>query len=296
MHIEKLTVNGRAYVSLGDLDHLRHNLIRDVYDRHEKDENGKITLTPEEIGEVGAYSHLMVELLGDELREAREKSRTADELRRNYDAVYDHIKSDFRLSSYVIEGEDEDGKVWFRKYCPYVPKDDEPDDEEHDDTPVFTGIRRLAMWWHDHYNAVCVCDALKERTKIESLRVVPAWRVFTDGKAEERLLKAIFGEGEKDEPSQRWCVFLAPEGDDTGMWFSGWLTYHEMLSKATREQCERLGMKMSDEKPMFTPNGQVWTFGSREEAEKEKTKIAENEPDLAGRLGVMVYEEAPTER
>ncbi|MBR0463426.1 MAG: hypothetical protein IJJ23_03480 [Clostridia bacterium] len=290
MRIEKLTVNGRRYVSLCDLDHMRHGLVKDIYDRYEKGEDGHIHMTPEDIGAVGAYSHLMVELLGTELREAREASKTADELRRNYDEVYERIRSEWRNSSYVIEGEDENGKFWFRKYCPYVPKDDKDvkTDDEHDDTPVFSTLKRDAMWWHDCYDAECACRELKARTGIESLKVVPAWRVFTDGKAEERLLKAIFGEDKKPVPSDRWCIFLEPEYDGEGMRFSGWLTYHEMLPKATRAQCERLGMKIGDEKPMFTPDGQVWTFGSREEAEKEKAKIAENEPDLAGRLGVMV--------
>ena len=40
--MEKITLNGKLYIGLGDFDNLRRNLIRDIYDRYERDENGEL--------------------------------------------------------------------------------------------------------------------------------------------------------------------------------------------------------------------------------------------------------------
>ena len=31
--MEKITLNGKRYIALGDFDHLRHNLSKDIYDK-----------------------------------------------------------------------------------------------------------------------------------------------------------------------------------------------------------------------------------------------------------------------
>ena len=57
--MEKITLNRRRYIGLAEFNHLRKNLIKDVYDRYERDENGKIPLSERDAGYIDALSHIM---------------------------------------------------------------------------------------------------------------------------------------------------------------------------------------------------------------------------------------------
>ena len=191
------TFDGKQYVALGDLNHLRRNLIQDIRDKYERGEDGQIHMEPEDVGQIGAYSHLMVELLKDQLDVAREEATDSESLRKNYDRVYDRIKREFEEDKYAIVATDKtQGEIV------YYARTDE--DESGKQTPVFTDNRRKAEVFEDHYVAQCRLDWLKEHTKgmgsaIDELHIEGLWLVYMNSDAQARLLRAIFGEDEGDE-------------------------------------------------------------------------------------------------
>lgn len=192
--MEKITLNGKRYIALGEFDHLRTNLVRDIYDRYERDENGQIHLSDADSGRVDAYTHIMTEIMSDELKAAHEEN--PEDLRAANQKVRDDIRAEFLDGRYMIVGGDDEGEVYFRKMCPYVPKDDE---DSGDDTPVFTSIKRLGKTWTDHYRATNYCKFLITETGIENLRVVPCWQVYMTDEQRKRLLEAIFRDtGDED--------------------------------------------------------------------------------------------------
>lgn len=188
--MEKITLNGKRYIALGEFNHLRHNLVRDIYDRYERDENGQIHLSPEDVGMVTAYTHIMIEIMKDELEAAHLVADSPETLKANHDKVYEDVRNEYIEGRYLIVGKDGDGEIYFRKMCPYVPKDDGDDDGES--TPVFTNMKRLAASWTDHYQATNFCSYLKNCTKMDELRVVPAWQVYMTAEQAKRLFDSIF--------------------------------------------------------------------------------------------------------
>ena len=207
--MKKITLNGKRYIALGELDHLCHNLVRDIWDKYEKDENGQIHPTPEDVGAVAAYGHIRVEILHDELEQARLNANSPETLRAEYDKVYKKMRDEYIEDRYLIVGKDGEEKIYFRKMCPYAPKPEheegtEPTDEEteeYEDTPVFTSMRRLADSWTDHYQATNFCEYLKRRTKMDNLKVVPAWTQYMTGDEAKKLLDAIFRDDDEDDAS-----------------------------------------------------------------------------------------------
>ena len=190
-------IDGKQYIALGDLDHLRRNLIQDIRDKYERGEDGQIHMEPEDVGQIGAYSHLMVEILKDQLDVAREEATDAESLRKNYDRVYDRIKREYEEDKYAIVATDKtQGEIV------YYARTDE--DESGKQTLVFTDERRKAEVFDDHYIAQCRLDWLKEHTKgmgsaIDELHIEGLWLVYMNSDAQARLLRAIFGEDEVDE-------------------------------------------------------------------------------------------------
>ena len=190
-------IDGKQYIALGDLDHLRRNLIQDIRDKYERGEDGQIHMEPEDVGQIGAYSHLMVEILKDQLDVAREEATDAESLRKNYDRVYDRIKREYEEDKYAIVATDKtQGEIV------YYARTDE--DESGKQTLVFTDERRKAEVFDDHYIAQCRLDWLKEHTKgmgsaIDELHIEGLWLVYMNSDAQARLLRAIFGEDELDE-------------------------------------------------------------------------------------------------
>ena len=195
--MEKITLNGKRYIALGEFDNLRHNLVRDIYDRYEKDENGQFHLSDIDMGQVSAYAHIMTEIMREELDEAHMNAEGPDGLRAANQKVRDKVRAEFLDGRYMIVGRDDDGEIYFRKMCPYVPKEGEEDDG--DSTPVFTGMKRLAATWTDHYQATNFCKFLTSETKIESLKVMPCWQVYMTEDEKRRLLEAIFRDADDEE-------------------------------------------------------------------------------------------------
>lgn len=195
--MEKITLNGKRYIALGEFEHLRHNLVRDIYDRYERDENGQFHLSPEDVGMVTAYTHIMVEIMQDELRAAHLDADSPESLKANHDKVYQEVKDEYLDGRYLIVGHDGEDEIYFRKMCDCAPK---PEGEEDDgeSTPVFTGMKRLAASWTDHYAATRFCSYLKKRTNIGDLEVLPAWRVYMTKEQMERLFNSIFRDEEQD--------------------------------------------------------------------------------------------------
>lgn len=191
------TFDGKQYIALGDLNHLRRNLIQDIRDKYERGEDGQIHMEPEDVGQIGAYSHLMVEILKDQLAVAREEATDSESLRKNYDRVYDRIKREFEEDKYAIVATDKtQGEIVY-----YARTDEDKDGKQ---TPVFTNERRKAEVFEDHFIAQCRLDWLKEHTKgmsgaIDELHIEGLWLVYMNSDAQARLLRAIFGEDEVDE-------------------------------------------------------------------------------------------------
>lgn len=193
------TFDGKQYVALGDLNHLRRNLIKDIRDKYERGEDGQIHMEPEDVGQIGAYSHLMVEILKDQLDVAREEATDAESLRKNYDRVYDRIKREYEEDKYAIVATD---KTQGKKKIVYFAHIDE--DKDGKQTPVFTDERRKAEVFDDHYIAQCRLDWLEGYMKgmgaaIDGLHIEGLWLVYMSDDAQTRLLRAIFGEDEGDE-------------------------------------------------------------------------------------------------
>lgn len=184
--MEKITLNGIRYISLSEFNHIRRNLVKDIYERYDKDENGQMHLSEFDQGQVAALSHIMTVIMDEEVHEAE----SPDEIRE----IHRKLDVEYTFHRYVIIGKDEETgeMVFFRKYCAIANEDEL--------TPVFTSIQRLAKTWTDHYRATVVCDVLREKTGDSTLKVEPAWiYLLPPGEAEKRLLNAIFGNDEKSE-------------------------------------------------------------------------------------------------
>lgn len=277
--------DGKQYIALGDLNHLRRNLIQDIRDKYERGEDEQIHMTPEDVGQIGAYSHLMVEVLKDQLHAAHEAATSAASLKRLHDEVYDRIKREWEEDKYAIVATD---KTQGEPKTIYFARMDEGDDGES--TPVFTDERRKAEAFDDYFIAQCRLDWLKEHTKdmgaaIENLHIEGMWLVWMDGNAQKRLLDAIFGEG--DGP---WCIFLEADPDDDSdapRWFAEWIKYIDDMPQGIKDWLEQAHVEPGESVPMFSlGGGDVMTFAYKGMAEKTAEKIADMYPQFKGRLRV----------
>lgn len=283
--MEKITLNGKRYIALGDLERLRHNLIRDIYDKYEKDENGQIHLSPEDMGWTGALHHLMVCVMEEEYKECAPDRKKCNEM-------HDAMRREQFIGKWCIVGSDPETKetVYFRKWCPYIAKDEDDDGE---DTPVLSSLRRDAKLYGDYYKAMLDCENVKKKFCKMDFAIRPGY--YVSGDAERRLLDAIFGSVDGDEGE--WCIFLEPDGEnEKGMWFSEWLKYREDLPDTLKEACEKMGMKEGTSAPMFVDEcGQCMIFKHKGMAEKQVEKIIEQYPDWKDKLHVMAYEDVSAE-
>jgi len=206
--MEKIKLNGVRYIALGEFNHLRRNMVRDVYDRYRKAGDGKIHMSEFDQGYTAALNHVMTEIMYDELRDAE----SPEEIK----AMHRQVDSEFARHNFMIVAKDADSgeEVFFRKYCEHI--------EEGEETPVFTNKARLARTWSDHYAATSVAKSLRRETGDESIRAVPAWTRLMPAGAEKRLLAAIFGEdkGEK-EPENK-------DGEKAGKvdYKNAWVIFH----------------------------------------------------------------------
>lgn len=179
--------DGKQYIALGDLNHLRKNLIADIREKYQPGEGGQIHMTPEDVGQIGAYSHIMVEILKDELHMASVTATDPESLRKNHDEIYNRLRQEWMDGKFVIVAKDaETGEtLYYRKMCG-------PDG----DTPVFTSQKRLAMAYDDHYQASNILHHLNEQLGEESgladLCVMPMYLAYMSEDEARKLLDAIF--------------------------------------------------------------------------------------------------------
>lgn len=190
--MDKIVLNGKRFIALGDFNELRRNLVKDIYDRYERGEDGQIHLSDLDMGRIDAYSHIMVEIMAEEMHEINTTATTPEELRAGYDKLHKDIRREWMRDKWLIlstdvevEGE-KSQTVYFRKFCDHF--------EEGKETPVFTNMRRLAKAFGDHYEAECVLERLKRETSDENLRLMSVDVAYMSKAQAKGLLDAIFGE------------------------------------------------------------------------------------------------------
>lgn len=279
------TFDGKQYIALGDFDWLRHNLIRDIRDKYEKGQSP----SAEDIGAIGAYSHIMVEILKDQLHAANEEATDAKTLREGHDKIYRRIRWEWAEDKWLICATDktlgEEQTVYFARM------DEGPNDTE---TPVFADQKRHAYFFEDHYSAECRASWLRNHMEdmekaVDNVRVEAAYLHFTG--MVERLLNAIFGD---EDDGHEYCIFLEPMDGNDGSWFSQWIKHRDDLPQGTKDWLEAAGVEPGESVPMFTGgNAQIMAFKYKGMAEKTAEKIAEMCPQFEGKLHVQIYEEMP---
>lgn len=183
--MRKITIDGKSYIGLGDFDHLRRNLVRDIYDRYEKDENGQIHLDDVDRGCIDAYTHIMDAIMEEEIHAAD----SPEDIKKRHE----HLRWEWMDGKFLICAKDtETGEdIYFRKMC-----------GEDGDTPTFTTMKRKAREYDNHYHAMNYCEFLKERLDKESgitgLSVKPLYLVYMTEAEAKKLLDAIFRDDEND--------------------------------------------------------------------------------------------------
>lgn len=285
------TFNGKQYIALGDFNWLRQNLIKDIRDKYEKG----VSSSPEDVGQIGAYSHIMVEILKDQLHAANEAATDAKSLREGHDKIYDRMRWEWAEDKWMICATEK--AQGGSKSIYFVRIDDEDSEKE---TPVFTEIKRKAHFFDDYYDAKCMMQRLEGLTKgfekaVCDIRIEPAWAHFTN--VADRLLNAIFGDEDEEADEHDYCIFLAPYDEhDAPMWFSQWIKYSDDLPHPVKNWLGQAHVEPGESAPMFSGgNADIMRFKYKGMAEKTAEKIGKMYPELNDRLHVMVYEDAPAD-
>ena len=178
--MEKITLNGKRYIALGDFDHLRHNLCKDIYDSYRPAGDGKIHLTGTDMARIDAYHRIMSEIMYEEIHSAE----SPDDIRE----MHDKLRKEWMRDKYVIVGNDNGENVFFRKECACG--------ESGKETPVFTSKIRLAKAYGDYYTALCVSQYIQQDYDIET-KVEPLYLHAMTRDDAKKMLAAIF---KSDEP------------------------------------------------------------------------------------------------
>ena len=185
MGIKKTIINGKQYIALGEFDHLRRNLVRDIYDKYEKDEKGQIHLSLDDMGRVDAYAHIMTAINEDEIRAAD----SPEDIKRRHE----RLRSEWMDGKYMITAKDAEtgDTIYFRKMC-----------GEDGDTPTFTTQKRKALEYDDHYHATnflaYLNNKLGDESDITDLRIVPLYMAYMTEAEAKKLMDALFREDEDD--------------------------------------------------------------------------------------------------
>lgn len=183
--MKKTIINGKQYIALGEFDHLRRNLVRDIYDQYERDEKGQINLSEFDMGRVDAYSHIMTAICEEEICAAD----SPEDIKKRHE----RLRYEWMEDKFLIVGKDaEQGDtVYFRKMC-----------GEDGDTPTFTTMKRKAMEYDNHYHATNFLAYLNNQLVVENgitdLRVVPLYMAYMTEQEAKKLLDAIFRDDEDD--------------------------------------------------------------------------------------------------
>ena len=177
--MNKITLNDKRYIALGDFNALRYSLARDIIEKYEPDENGQRHMSEYDQGALGVLTNIMTQIMSEEIHAAE----SPDEIRK----MYDDIRWEWMRDKFVIVGKDNGENVFFRKYCACGDNDEEQ--------PVFTGKIRLAKTWENHWYAELAMKELQEETGLD-LKVDYLYLYAMLPADAKRLLDAIFD----DEP------------------------------------------------------------------------------------------------
>ena len=178
--MDKITLNGKRYIALGDLDHLRHNLSKNIYESYERGEDGKIHLSDTDMAKIDAYNRMMSEVMAEEIAAAE----SPDDIRK----MHESIRKEWMHDKFVIVGNDNGENVFFRKMCAVG--------EDGAERPAFCSKIRLAKTYSDHYDATIYAQYLMQNWDIETM-VEPLYLFAMTNADAKKLLDAIF---KKDEP------------------------------------------------------------------------------------------------
>lgn len=186
--MKKTIINGKQYIALGEFDHLRRNLVRDIYDQYEKDENGQIHLSEIDMGRIDAYTHIMSAIMEEEIRAAD----SPQDIKKRHE----RLRAEWMDDKFLICAKDSNNgeTVYFRKMC-----------GEDGDTPTFTTQKRKAMEYDNHYHATNFLAYLKDRLDYEcglaDLRVTPLYLAYMTDDEAKKLLDSIFRDDDEDDAS-----------------------------------------------------------------------------------------------
>lgn len=201
----------KQYVSLGDLDHLLRCMRWEVYDKYDRDEEGKFHqkdgtpgLTHDDMLETSVLCHVMTRILANKIHACE----TPDEIR----DVHRRIQDEFFSDKYVLTmtAENEDGKkelYFFRKFCIDAMKarlqgegkTEEEIAKETEDAagdPVFSDRRLQAMYFEDHETADSSAAFIRSNYDLD-VRIDPAW--YYNPNVKERMKKWLDEEATKDD-------------------------------------------------------------------------------------------------
>lgn len=201
----------KQYIRLGDLDHLLKCMRQEIYDKYDRDEDGKFYqkdgtfgLTREDSMEVSLLCHVMTRVLENKIHACETPEEIRNVHRRIWDEFYD--------GKYVLTmtGKDDGEKeklYFFRKYClgameARLKEEGKTDEEiavETEDAcgdPVFTDRKIQAMYFEDHESADSSATFIRHNYGLD-VRVDPAW--YYNPNAQERLKKWLDEEVEKHD-------------------------------------------------------------------------------------------------
>ena len=183
--MKKHYFDGKQYIALGEFDHLRRNLVRDIYDQYEKDENGQIHLSEIDMGRIDAYTHIMSAIMEEEIHAAD----SPQDIKKRHE----QLRAEWMEDKFLICAKDSNNgeTVYFRKMC-----------GEDGDTPTFTTQKRKAMEYDNYYHATSFLAYLKDRLDYEcglaDLRVMPLYLAYMTDEEAKKLLDAIFRDENDD--------------------------------------------------------------------------------------------------
>ena len=189
----------KQYISLGDLDHLLRCMRWEVYDKYDRDEDGKFYQKDGTFGlthDDAMETHVLCSVMNRILENKIHACETPDEIRQ----VHTRIQDEFYADKYVLTMtcENEDGKTelyFFRKFClgameARLKEEGKTEEEIAKETeyaagdPVFSDRKLQAMYFEDYESADSSATFIRHNYDLD-VRIDPAW--YYNPNAKERL-------------------------------------------------------------------------------------------------------------
>lgn len=179
--MKKITIDGKRYIGLAEFDHLRYNLIRDIWESYEKDENGHRHPNDFDRGRIAGMFEIIHEVMIEDVRACE----SPDEIRE----MHKNLQREYLRGKFVIVTKDEETgeRLYYRMQCEHV--------EEGKETPVFTNMKRLAKAFDDYYDALGWVTYLEANAGGE-YTIVEACIELASPEDKERLIKMLMGDEE----------------------------------------------------------------------------------------------------